>query len=72
MSNERFFNPLRSEKVLSTSSVKDQEVKSVSAFSITDPSVCPKCDSATVESKLLSGESVRFCTNCRVSMALPE
>jgi ribosomal protein S27AE len=47
-------------------------VTSVSAFNITDPSVCPKCSSSTMESKLMSGEPVRFCTNCRVVMALPE
>jgi len=73
MTTKRFFNPvLEDTKVSSTSSVNKEEVKSVSAFNITDPMVCPKCSSATVESKLLSGEPVRFCTNCRVSMALPE
>lgn len=73
MTTKRFFNPvLDSEKVSSTSSVNKEEVKSVSAFNITDPMVCPKCSSSTVESKLMSGESIRFCTNCRVSMALPE
>lgn len=69
----KFFNPVTDgTAVSSTSSVKDEQVQSTSAFSITDPTVCPKCDSATVESKLMSGECVRFCTNCRVSMALPE
>lgn len=73
MTTKRFYNPvLDNDKVSSTSSVKKEEVTSVSAFNITDPSVCPKCSSSTMESKLMSGEPVRFCTNCRVVMALPE
>ena len=71
--SKKFFNPVTDTKaVLSQSSVNKDTVESTSAFSITDPTVCPKCSSATVMSKLLSGEPVYFCTNCRVSMALPE
>lgn len=73
MTTKKFFNPVTDDtKVSSTSSVKSEEVKSTSAFSITDPSVCPKCNSTTVETKIMSGEPCRFCTNCRVVMALPE
>ncbi|AXG66407.1 hypothetical protein JA33_004 [Dickeya phage vB_DsoM_JA33] len=70
--SKRYFNPLTANSASSESSVKKDQVASTSAFNITDPSVCPKCNSATIETKLLSSEPVRFCTNCRVVMALPE
>lgn len=69
---KKFFNPV-TDTVLSQSSVNKETVASnSSAFSITDPTVCPKCNSATQLSKILSGESVYFCTNCRVTMPMTD
>lgn len=65
----QYFDPLF---VKPTSESKGTEVASQSSFSVESANVCPKCNSATVPSKLLSGEEVMFCTNCRVSLAIPE
>lgn len=70
MSTPRFYNPLTVKSEVQSVS-KDSEVKSTSSFSIENPEMCPKCDIPTSQSKLRSGETVMFCTHCRVSMALP-
>ncbi|WOL24588.1 DNA ligase [Yersinia phage fHe-Yen9-02] len=67
-----FYNPLFDSKEVASVSATDKPVQSESgAFHIDNPDVCPKCSSATCSTQLLSGEAVKFCTNCRVSMAIP-
>lgn len=66
----KYYNPLAPKEGVSTSSTKPA-IESVSSFNIEDPNTCPKCKSATVSTNLRSGERVMFCTNCRVSMAIP-
>ncbi|AQT28492.1 putative DNA ligase [Erwinia phage vB_EamM_Yoloswag] len=69
MSESKFFNPLAVKPTVKSTSAA-QSVESVSsAFIIDNPNMCPKCNSATVATELMSGEPVMFCTNCRVSMA---
>ena len=71
----KFFNPLaqKAEPATVNSQSADKEFVSASgAFAIENPNHCPKCNSATVPTELMSNEIVMFCTNCRVSMALKQ
>lgn len=66
-----FYNPLFPPNEEESTSAAGA-VESTSSFSVEDPNHCPKCSSATVPTFLKDGETVMFCTNCRVSMAIPE
>lgn len=67
----KFFNPLyENNEAASTSSAS---VKSTSSeFKVDSSLVCPKCGQTNVPAALLSGETVMYCTGCRVSLAIPE
>ena len=72
----KFFNPLikpaPATTVNSQSADQTEFVSASGAFAIDNPNQCPKCRSATVATELMDGETVMFCTNCRVSMALKQ
>lgn len=70
----KYFNPLLQNTTVNSQSTDTSPqgdfVSASGAFAIDNPNECPKCRSATVQTELMSGEPVMFCTNCRVSMAL--
>lgn len=67
---KKFFNPLFDEQV--ATSVSSASVKSESSeFKVDNSKVCPKCGQTNVPASLLSGETVMYCTGCRVSLAMP-
>jgi len=71
----KFFNPLlpkTQSTTVNSHSAEGEFVSASGAFAIENPNQCPKCNSATVSTSLMSGENVMFCTNCRVSMALKQ
>ena len=73
----KFINPLLDAQpapsAKSESSNTAPEIESVSAaMSVVSADICPKCQRATVDSKLANSETVKFCTTCSVTMAIPK
>lgn len=74
----KYINPLRgltpSNQPADTSPIQLAESSAMTseskAMNVVSSNICPKCGSPTVPAKLLSGEEVKFCTLCRVSLVL--
>lgn len=68
---KKFYNPLDQKTSVKSESNANQVQSTSGAFDVDNPNVCPKCSSSTVPTQLLDGETVMFCTGCRVSLAIP-
>jgi hypothetical protein len=69
----KYINPLdlvKDREESQSNSSASGKMESLSGMNVDSENVCPKCNTATLPSKLSSGESVRFCTTCHVTMAI--